>query len=100
MLLYKLRVAVRWLIKQYDEIRSCSLKQLLSSWENRSGPLEESRVKIFKFLRDVSKEMQKVVWPKGNELVTYTITVIATVAFVAIFFTIVDVIITQVLNLL
>jgi preprotein translocase subunit SecE len=51
-----------------------------------------------KFLRDVSREMRKVSWPKSNELVSYTITVIATVAFVAVFFTIVDLLISQVLN--
>lgn len=57
-------------------------------------------MKIFKFLKDVSREMRKVVWPKGNELVTYTVTVVATVAFFAIFFTVVDLIISQILNLL
>jgi len=55
-------------------------------------------VKIFKFLKDVSREMRKVVWPKGDELVSYTITVVATVAFIAIFFTVVDILISQVLN--
>lgn len=42
--------------------------------------------------------MKKVVWPKGEELVSYTITVIATVTFIAVFFTIIDLLITQVLN--
>lgn len=42
--------------------------------------------------------MRKVSWPKGKELVSYTITVIATVAFVAVFFAIVDLLISQVLN--
>jgi len=51
-----------------------------------------------KFLKDVSREMRKVSWPKGKELVSYTITVIATVAFVAVFFAIVDLLISQVLN--
>lgn len=51
-----------------------------------------------KFLKDVSREMRKVSWPKSNELVSYTITVIATVAFVAVFFAIVDLLISQVLN--
>jgi len=53
---------------------------------------------MFKFFKDVSREMRKVTWPKGPELVSYTITVIATVAFVAIFFAIVDVGITQFLE--
>lgn len=54
---------------------------------------------IFNFLKDVSREMRKVSWPKGPELVSYTITVVATVAFVAIFFAIIDLGITQVLNI-
>jgi len=55
-------------------------------------------VKIFKFLKDVSREMKKVSWPTGKELTSYTITVIATVVFVAVFFSIVDFAISQVLN--
>lgn len=55
---------------------------------------------MFKFFQDVSREMRKVTWPRGKELVSYTITVVATVAFVAIFFAIVDIGITQILNLL
>ena len=54
---------------------------------------------IFNFLKDVSREMRKVSWPKGPELVSYTITVVATVVFVAIFFAIIDLGITQVLNI-
>lgn len=42
--------------------------------------------------------MRKVTWPKGSELVSYTITVVVTVAFVAIFFAVVDLGITQILN--
>ncbi|MGM8365547.1 preprotein translocase subunit SecE [Virgibacillus sp. W0181] len=53
---------------------------------------------IFKFLKDVSREMKKVSWPKGRELTSYTITVIVTVSFVALFFAVVDLGITQVLN--
>ena len=46
--------------------------------------------KIIAFLKNVVSEMKKVRWPTKSELVKYTITVITTVAFVAIFFTIVD----------
>ncbi|GEN31958.1 preprotein translocase subunit SecE [Cerasibacillus quisquiliarum] len=53
---------------------------------------------MFKFLKDVAREMRKVSWPKGKELTSYTITVIATVAFVAIFFFIVDLGITQLIE--
>ncbi|WP_199794635.1 preprotein translocase subunit SecE [Lentibacillus sp. Marseille-P4043] len=54
---------------------------------------------IFKFFKNVSREMKKVSWPKGKELTSYTITVITTVAFVAVFFTLVDLGITQILEL-
>lgn len=60
----------------------------------------ETKVKIFNFLKDVSREMKKVSWPKRKELTSYTITVVATVSFVAVFFFVVDIIISQVLNML
>lgn len=53
---------------------------------------------IVKFFKDVSREMRKVTWPKGSELSSYTVTVIATVAFVAVFFAVIDIGITQILN--
>lgn len=55
-------------------------------------------MKIFSFLKDVSREMKKVTWPKGKELTSYTITVVATVVFVALFFFVVDFGIGQVLS--
>jgi len=56
-------------------------------------------MKIVKFFRNVAREMSKVSWPKGKELVGYTVTVISTVLFVAIFFAIVDLGISQFLNI-
>ncbi|MGJ9460426.1 preprotein translocase subunit SecE [Oceanobacillus sp. CF4.6] len=53
---------------------------------------------MFKFLKNVSKEMKKVSWPKGKELRNYTIIVISTVIFVALFFFVIDLGITQILN--
>ncbi|NLM41068.1 MAG: preprotein translocase subunit SecE [Firmicutes bacterium] len=44
--------------------------------------------------------MRKVSWPNRKELITYTIVVLVTVLFVAVFTGVVDVIITAVLNLL
>ncbi|MGI6672952.1 MAG: preprotein translocase subunit SecE [Limnochordia bacterium] len=44
--------------------------------------------------------MRKVSWPNRKELITYTIVVLATVVFVAVFTGVVDVIITAVLNLM
>ncbi|WP_245831861.1 preprotein translocase subunit SecE [Oceanobacillus senegalensis] len=55
---------------------------------------------LIKFLKDVSKEMKKVSWPKGKELTNYTIIVISSVVFMAIFFFVVDQIISAGLNLL
>ncbi|MFA9556459.1 preprotein translocase subunit SecE [Evansella sp. AB-rgal1] len=43
-----------------------------------------------KFLKDVSTEMKRVSWPKRKELTRYTIVVVATVLFIAVFFAIVD----------
>jgi len=42
--------------------------------------------------------MKKVSWPKGSELFSYTVTVVVTVAFVAIFFAVIDIGISQLLN--
>ena len=53
---------------------------------------------IFKFFKDVSREMRKVTWPRGPELFSYTVTVVVTVAFVAVFFAVIDLGITQFLN--
>ncbi|SFE41950.1 preprotein translocase subunit SecE [Lentibacillus persicus] len=56
-------------------------------------------VKIGKFFKDVAREMKKVSWPKGRELTSYTITVLSTVAFVAVFFAVIDLGISQFLNM-
>lgn len=56
-------------------------------------------MKITKFFKDVSREMKKVSWPKGRELTSYTVTVLTTVAFVAVFFAVIDLSISQLLNL-
>jgi preprotein translocase subunit SecE len=46
--------------------------------------------RITKFFSDVAREMKKVSWPKRKELVRYTITVLTTVAFMTVFFAIID----------
>lgn len=46
--------------------------------------------KSTKFIHNVIVELKKVSWPTRRQLVSYTITVIATVAFVAVFFTLID----------
>mgnify|MGYP001283591774 CR=1 FL=1 len=46
--------------------------------------------RIAQFFRNVASELRKVSWPNRKELTNYTITVVATVAFLAIFFAAVD----------
>lgn len=43
-----------------------------------------------KFFGDVVREMRKVSWPRRDELIRYSITVVTTVAFFALFFGILD----------
>ncbi|HET7657437.1 MAG TPA: preprotein translocase subunit SecE [Bacillales bacterium] len=43
-----------------------------------------------KFFQNVIREMKLVSWPTGRQLASYTITVIITVAFVAVFFALID----------
>ncbi|WP_026907459.1 preprotein translocase subunit SecE [Paucisalibacillus globulus] len=54
---------------------------------------------MFKFLSNVSREMKKVSWPKSKELTSYTVVVISTVVFMAIFFGVIDLGISELLNL-
>ncbi|OEH93173.1 preprotein translocase subunit SecE [Bacillus solimangrovi] len=55
--------------------------------------------RITQFLRDVGREMKKVSWPKKQELTRYTVTVITTVAFVAIYFSVIDLGISEIIRL-
>ncbi len=55
---------------------------------------------MFKFFRNVSSEMKKVSWPKRKELTRYTITVISTVVFVALFFAVIDLGISELMRLI
>jgi len=54
--------------------------------------------KITNFLREVGAEMRKTSWPKGKELTKYTIVVISTVVVMGLFFTVVDLGISQLLS--
>jgi preprotein translocase subunit SecE len=56
--------------------------------------------RLTKFLRDVVREMKKVSWPKRKELTRYTITVVSTVAFVAVFFAVIDLGISSLIRLI
>ncbi len=46
--------------------------------------------KITGFFKDVVSEMRKVSWPKRQQLTRYTIVVLATVAFMAVYFALTD----------
>ncbi|MGJ9384569.1 preprotein translocase subunit SecE [Salipaludibacillus neizhouensis] len=46
--------------------------------------------KPLKFLKEVSTEMKRVSWPNRKELTRYTIVVVFTVIFIAIYFAIAD----------
>ncbi len=54
--------------------------------------------KITNFLREVGAEMRKTSWPKGKELTKYTIVVVSTVIVMGLFFTAVDLGISQLLS--
>ena len=46
--------------------------------------------KISGFLKDVMSEMRKVSWPKRKQLTRYTIVVLVTVVFMAVYFALTD----------
>ena len=56
--------------------------------------------RIGRYFREVRSELRKVVWPTRQELVTYTIVVLVTVAIVSLFLGIVDIAISELLTLL
>jgi preprotein translocase subunit SecE len=56
--------------------------------------------RILKFFRNVAIEMQKVSWPRKKELYKYTVTVVTTVLFFILFFTIIDLGITYLIELI
>lgn len=56
--------------------------------------------RLGRYFREVRSELRKVVWPSRQELVTYTIVVLVTVAVVAIFLGVVDIAVSELLTLL
>ncbi|MER2059194.1 MAG: preprotein translocase subunit SecE [Niallia sp.] len=53
-----------------------------------------------KYFREVGRELRKVSWPKKKELTNYTLTVLITVVFFAIFFAVVDLGISELIRLI
>ncbi|MDF2607766.1 MAG: preprotein translocase subunit SecE [Bacillales bacterium] len=56
--------------------------------------------RIGQFLKEVAREMKKVSWPKSKDMVRFTITVISTIAFFAVFFAVIDFGISSVIELI
>lgn len=56
--------------------------------------------RILGFFHNVGSEMKKVRWPNRKEMTKYTITVITTIVIFAIFFTLVDLGISQLIELI
>ena len=52
------------------------------------------------FFQNVVSEMKKVSWPTGQEVVRYTTTVVFTVVFFLIFFSLLDIGITALIDLM
>jgi len=56
--------------------------------------------RLVNFFKDVSREMRKVSWPKRKEMTNYTVTVLATVVFFAVFFAVIDLGISELVRLI
>jgi preprotein translocase subunit SecE len=54
--------------------------------------------KLTGFFKDVGSEMRKVSWPRRKELTRYTIVVLSTVVIMAVYFGLVDLGISRVLE--
>ena len=54
--------------------------------------------KVSNFLQEVGSEMRKTSWPKSKELTKYTIIVVTTVIVMALFFTVIDLGISELLR--
>ena len=56
--------------------------------------------RIVNFFKEVGREMRKVSWPKRKELTNYTVTVLVTVIFFTLFFTVIDFGISELIRLI
>ncbi|EST10627.1 preprotein translocase subunit SecE [Sporolactobacillus laevolacticus] len=53
-----------------------------------------------KFFQDIVAESKKITWPTRKEMLRYTVTVIVTVIFLALFFVVIDLGISQLLRVI
>nr|WP_157326768.1 preprotein translocase subunit SecE [Paenibacillus anseongense] len=61
--------------------------------------MRQSFGSTFSFFTDSWTELKKVKWPSRKEMITYTLVVLGTVAFVAIYFFVLDLGISELLRL-
>lgn len=52
--------------------------------------MKQSFGSTFSFFTDSWSELKKVKWPSRKEMITYTLVVLGTVAFVAVYFFVLD----------
>lgn len=52
------------------------------------------------FFRDVWTELKKVRWPSRKEMTSYTLVVLTTVTLIAVFFAVIDLGISQIIELI
>jgi preprotein translocase subunit SecE len=56
--------------------------------------------RLLKYFRDARSELRKVAWPNRKELITYTVIVLVTVAIVALFLGVFDVVFARLIGFL
>lgn len=61
--------------------------------------MTKTKTKKESFLAGVNKEIKKVKWPTGKEMIRQTVTVIGFVVFLMVFFLVVDSLISMGINL-
>lgn len=64
------------------------------------GKVKRGFQSTFSFFGDSWAELRKVKWPSRKELISYTLVVLGTVIFVAVYFYVIDLIISGVLRLI
>lgn len=64
------------------------------------GRMRKGFASTFSFFVDSWSELKKVRWPNRRELINYTIVVLVTVTFVTLYFTVLDLGISELLRLI
>ena len=61
--------------------------------------MKQSFGSFFSFFGDSRSELKKVRWPKRKELISYTIVVVVTVLLITLYFWVLDIIISRLVDL-